>query len=75
MAGQLPRTRYNDRGRQLVNSSDASTFFRRYFHVRVAPATIRQWVTRKHIGSYGKGRERYDLREIVEYARRTGIIP
>lgn len=70
-----------DRNRQpygkgaLVNAVDVAVHFRRAYGAHLAPATIRQWASRRHIGSYGHRRERYDIREIVAYALRRGIIP
>jgi hypothetical protein len=59
----------------LVNASDAALYFRVVHSVCVQPATIRQWASRKRIGSHGVRRERYDLREIVAYAKTLGVIP
>ena len=58
----------------LVNSADLMLHFRITYGVRLADTTIRQWATRKRIGTYGRRRERYDIREVVAYAVRRGLI-
>lgn len=68
-----PRAPYG-RG-QLVNVNDAAFFVMVTWKVRLYPATIRQWAHRRHIGTYSRRRERYDLREVVAYARARGLIP
>lgn len=62
------------RSRHLVNAGDAVLELRRTYGVQLSPVTIRQWAARRHIGSYGHGRERYDLREIIEHARVRGLL-
>jgi hypothetical protein len=54
----------------LVDATMAVIHLRRAHHIRLTPATIRQWAARGHIHSHGFGRLRYDLREIVEHALR-----
>jgi hypothetical protein len=66
---------YSMRRRALVNATDVALYFWRAHRVRIKPATIRQWAHRRHIPSHGFRRERYDLREVVAYARAQGIIP
>lgn len=61
--------------RSLVNASDIALYLWKAHRVRVKPATIRQWASRKRIATYGIRRERYDLREVVAYAERVGAIP
>ncbi len=63
-----------DRKFPLINASDAVLELRRTYGVRLSPVTIRQWAARKHIGSYGFRRERYDLREVIAYATERGLI-
>lgn len=58
-----------------VNASDVALYVRKAYGVELKPATIRQWATRRRIATYGNRRERYDLREVVEYAKRRNIIP
>ena len=59
----------------LVNASDVEKHFARAYQVRLSAATVRQWASRRRIGSYGSRRERYDIREVVAYAVRRGVIP
>ena len=60
--------------RFLINATDAAIELRRTYGIQLSPVTIRQWAARKRIGSYGFRRERYDLREIVDYAQsRPGV--
>lgn len=59
----------------LVNASDVALYVRRAFGVELKPATIRKWAERRRIATYGHRRERYDLREVVDYARRQKMIP
>lgn len=61
--------------RHLVNTSDIALYVRKAFGVELKPATVRQWAARRHIGTYGHRRERYDLREVVAYAQRQKMIP
>ena len=58
----------------LVNTGDIALYVWQSYRVRLAPTTIRQWASRKHIGTYGYRRERYDIREVVAYAMRRGVI-
>ena len=58
----------------LVNAGDIAQFVWMSYRVLLAPTTIRQWASRKHVGTYGKRRERYDIREVIAYAVRRGII-
>ncbi len=58
----------------LVNATDATIHLRRAYGVRLSPATIRKWAARHHITTHGLGRERYDLREIIEHARSRGLL-
>jgi len=44
------------------------------YRVKLPPATIRQWASRRHVGTYGHRRERYDIREVIAYAVRRGVI-
>ena len=59
----------------LVNASDVVLYVRRAFGAELKPGTIRLWAHRRKILTYGNRRERYDLREVLEYARKQGIIP
>jgi hypothetical protein len=61
--------------RHLINAGDAVLYLKRAHGVEVKATTIRQWASRRHIGSHGYRRERYDLREIVAYVILRGIIP
>lgn len=61
-------------GFPLVNASDAATYLRRDHGVRIAPATVRNWARRKRIRTHGLGRDRYDLREVVEYAKARAAL-
>jgi hypothetical protein len=70
----VDRSRRYGRG-ALVNASDIALYVFRAFHVTLKPATIRQWAVRKRIGTYGFRRERYDLREVVAFATKQGLIP
>ena len=58
----------------LVDSVAAACWFRDTHHVTITPARIRQWARRKHITVHRGGGARYDLREIEEWARQTGLI-
>lgn len=58
----------------LVNSADLMLHFRLTYGIRLADNTIRQWASRKRIGTYGRRRERYDIREVVAYATARGLI-
>jgi hypothetical protein len=58
----------------LVNSADLMLHFRITYGVRLVDNTIRQWASRGHIGTYGRRRERYDIREVVAYAMRRGLL-
>lgn len=60
---------------QLVNANDAAFFVFTTWKTKILPLTIRKWASRRHIGTYGARRERYDLREIVAYATHRGLIP
>jgi hypothetical protein len=53
---------------------DVVFYVRRAFGVEIKPGTIRQWAARRKIATYGNRRERYDLREVVDYATKRGII-
>lgn len=44
------------------------------YNARVTPEQIRQWGARGFVSRKPRGRYRYDLREVVEYARRRGLI-
>ena len=64
--------------RDLVNAKDAFMYLLVTYSVMVHPTTIRKWASRGHIGSHSEHRDargRYDIREIVGYARQLGIIP
>ena len=58
----------------LVNTGDIALHTWLTYRVLLPPATIRQWASRKHIGTYGRRRERYDIREVIAYATERGII-
>lgn len=58
----------------LVNSGDIAQHVWLTYRVLLPPATIRQWASRKHVGTYGRRRERYDLREVIAYAIARGVI-
>ena len=60
---------------RLVNSSDIVMYLYETYGVRLKPVTIRTWATRRKIKTYGSQRERYDLREVLEYAMDQKIIP
>jgi hypothetical protein len=61
--------------RNRVTAADIVRHILKAHKVKLASSTIRSWATRGQIGTYGRGRERYDLREVVEYATQQGIIP
>lgn len=61
--------------RNLVNPADIIYYVHKAFGVELKSGTIRQWAARRKIGTYGHRRERYDLREVLNYARSQGIIP
>lgn len=69
----LENRRYGNR--HLVNTSDIALYVRKAFGVELKPATVRQWAARRRIRTYGHRRERYDLREVVDYAQRQKMIP
>lgn len=59
----------------LVNANDAALHFLKAHGVRIKPATIRQWASRRQIGTHSATRrERYDIREIERRARELGWI-
>jgi hypothetical protein len=58
----------------LVNTGDIAQFVWLTYKALLPPNTIRQWASRKHIGTYGRRRERYDIREVIAYAIRRGVI-
>ena len=58
----------------LVNAGDIALHVWLTYQVRLPPATIRKWAQRKHVGTYGRRRERYDLREVIGYATQRGIL-
>jgi len=58
----------------LVNSGDIAMHVWLTYRVKLPPATIRQWASRRHVGTYGHRRERYDIREVIAYAVRRGVI-
>jgi hypothetical protein len=60
--------------RDLLTASDVSLYFRLTHRTEVKSATIRQWASRGHINTHGKGRQRYSLREVVAYAQQHEII-
>jgi hypothetical protein len=62
----------------LVNALDVAHYLRVTYDVEVQPATIRKWASRGRIGSHSMHRDargRYDIREVIAYARELGIIP
>jgi len=58
----------------LVSTGDIALHIWLTYRVLLPPATIRQWASRKHIGTYGRRRERYDIREVIAYAIRRGVL-
>lgn len=58
----------------LITTQDAIRHLRRAYGVSVPPATIRQWASRKKIGTHSFRRDRFDLREIEDCARQLGWI-
>lgn len=58
----------------MVSSVMASIWFARAYGKRVLPATICQWACRKKITTQGAGRNRYNLREIDTFARKSGAL-
>jgi len=72
--GTFVRAAYQYGTGPLVNSADLMLHFRITYGVRLADNTIRQWASRGHIGTYGRRRERYDIREVVAYAMRRGLL-
>ena len=60
--------------RNLVNPADIIYYVRKAYGVELKSGTIRQWAARRKIGTYGRRRERYDLKEVVDYATKQGII-
>jgi hypothetical protein len=58
----------------LLTASDVSLYFRVTYRTEVKSATIRQWASRGHINTHGKGRQRYSLREVVAYAQQQEIV-
>ena len=60
--------------RSLVNASDVVLYMQKAYKVRLSPATIRSWAARRRIATYGNRRERYDLKEVEDYALKKGVI-
>jgi len=61
--------------RNLVSPADIIYYVRKAYGVELKSGTIRQWAARRKIGTYGRRRERYDLREVVDYATQQKLIP
>jgi hypothetical protein len=57
--------------KRLVDSTVAALYLARTYGLIIAPATVRSWATRGHIGRYGTGRrgDHYDLNQIDAYVR------
>lgn len=43
-------------------------------NARIEPDTIRQWGARGQVSRQPRGRYRYELHEVVEHARRRGLL-
>lgn len=61
--------------RSLVTAADAAHWIRTTYGAQVRPDRIRQWAARKLIARHPAcGRARFDLHEVVAYARSKGLI-
>lgn len=58
----------------LVDSVAAAWHLQRAYQLDIQPGTIRVWAHRGYIQVHKDGRYRYNLLEIVEYARERGLI-
>lgn len=57
-----------------VDAAMASVHLLWAYGVQVPPATIRQWAKRDHITRLPRGQYRYELNEVVTYARERGLL-
>jgi hypothetical protein len=62
------------RRRVYVDASMASVHLLWTFDARVSPSTIRTWGERGQVSRLPRGRFRYDLDEVIEHARRMGLL-
>lgn len=60
--------------KDLLTSAEVSLYLRVFHHAEVRADTIRQWASRQHINTHGKGPRRYSLREVIAYAKDREII-
>lgn len=77
-AEELPRPFADgmDPGRRIcwVDAQMASTHLVMAFGALIPSGTIRVWATRGNITRRERGQYRYDLEEVVEYARARGLF-